>query len=203
MILALVGAGCGQGNAQVFEPTTPPPTNKSSGQSGTTATTGGTSRNDAPEISRSAGEAGGVVVFWPRIIPRASDDETRALATMVQQRVADLVKQTLPNTTVDVRPEPERVCPQQGCKAMTVGVLFTRDKDSCAVIALVSGSGTSPSKLVPWVGEMKIGQDTVKFREPPENQVKITDFAKCASLEDSFAAHEKDVASAIRTAAGK
>ena len=195
-------AGCGQGNAQVFEPTTPPAT-KSTGEAGGTATTGGTTRNDAPEISRSAGEAGGVVVLWPRIIPRSSDDETRALATMVQQRVADLVKQTLPNATVDVRPEPERVCPQQGCKAMTVGVLFTRDKESCAVLALVSGSGQSPARIVPWVGDAKVAQETVKFREPPENQVKISDFARCSSLKDSLGPHEKDVAAAIRTAAGK
>jgi len=199
----LLGLGCGAGEAHVFEPTQPGGVQKSSPDPRTNQTSGGTTRSDAPEISRSVGETGGVVVFWPRIIPRASDDETKALATMLQERVAALVKQTLPDASVDVRPEPERVCPQQGCKAVTVGVLFTKDKEGCAAFALVSGPGKSDARIVPWAGEASVGQNTVRFREPPEKQVKVSDFVTCSKMKDSLAAREKDIAAALRTAAGK
>jgi hypothetical protein len=196
-------SGCGPG-AQAFEPTPPPPVQESPAQTARTSSgQGGPTGQDAPEISRSEGEAGGVVVFWPRVIPRSSDAETKDLASRLQQKAAALVKQALPDAAVDVRPEPERVCPQNGCKAITVGILLTRSKDACAAFALVSGSGTSPARIVTWAGDAKIGQDTVKFREPPENQVKITDFVRCSSLLDSLGQREGDVVKAIKAAAGK
>ena len=51
---------------------------------------------------------------------------------------------------------------------------------------------------MPWAGGVKIGQDTVKFREPPENQVRVSDFAKCAKITESMGEHDADVAAAIK-----
>jgi hypothetical protein len=134
------------------------------------------------------------------VIPRSSDPETKELAAKVQAKAVDLVKKTLPGAEVDVRPEPERVCPRVGCNAITVGALFTRDKNGCAVMALVSGSGTSPAKIVPWAGGVRLGRDTVAFREPPESQVKVNDFASCAKLVESMGQGDAEVAAAIKAA---
>jgi len=128
LVATVLGLGCGP-SGHTFEPTPPPPKPESSGAqqgvSGEAPTSNGT---DAPEVTRSNGAKGGVVVFWPRVIPKASDSETHDLAAKVQQKVVDLVKKTLPDAEVDVRPEPERVCPRVGCTAMTVGALFTRTR---------------------------------------------------------------------------
>ena len=45
---------------------------------------------DAPEISRSVGQTGGVVVFWPRIVPRSvgGDPQMHAIAQRLQERLA-------------------------------------------------------------------------------------------------------------------
>ena len=200
LLAATLGLGC-----TVFEPTPPPPPSNEPprGAKHGRGHSGRPSEKDGAEISRAEGQAGGVVVFWPRIIPRDDDPTTRDLAAKVQARLDALVRKTLPDAAVEVRPEPERVCPQAGCKAMTVGVLLTRDKESCAALALVGGPGASPSRIVPWAGDAKLARDTVGFREPPENQVKISDFVRCDKLVDGLAAREGDVAAAIRAAAGK
>jgi hypothetical protein len=142
-------------------------------------------KEDAPEVSRSKGPKGGVVVFWPRIWPRDdADPATRALATRVQQKLQALAKRAAGARTVEIRPEPERVCPRDGCEATTVGaVLVLRDK-ACAVVAVVAGPGTSPSRLLPWAGKAKFGQESVPFREPPEEQVKVEDYVACDKLLD-------------------
>src|SRR4051812_28885981 len=43
--------------------------------------------NDTPEISRSRGTAGGVVVLWPRIVPRSEDPAVLDLATRIQAKL--------------------------------------------------------------------------------------------------------------------
>ncbi|MBE7480334.1 MAG: hypothetical protein HS104_10180 [Polyangiaceae bacterium] len=164
--------------------------------------------SDAPEISRSAGVAGGAVVLWPRIVlPRDAgkpDLETLKLAARAQSRLADIARKVLGNVTIDMRPEPERVCPKAGCKGVSLGILFAKAGGGCSLFALVSAPGTSPQRIVPWSpGAVKLAQDSVAFREPAEKMVKVTDYAQCAKLPDDLAAKDSDIEAAIRSAAGK
>jgi hypothetical protein len=167
---------------------------------------------DAPEISRSVGEPGGVVVLWPRIISQSAgdrslqraaplDDETRALAAALQERLRALAEEAFPGRPVDVRPEPERVCPLRGCEAMTLGVVLARRDDGCAAVALIAPAGQSPSRLFPWAAAVRLGREEVAFREPPESHVTVTDFARCDSLLDALGARDQALVTAIRAAA--
>jgi len=160
-----------------------------------------TSAEDSPEISRSAGAAGGVTVLWPRVIERSPSGESTAIAAALQQRVRDLVAEALPGTTVDVRPEPERVCPQAGCLGVSVGVLLLREQDGCAALALVSRPGRSAATLVRWSGDVQLRGASVPFREPPENAVTVSDYTPCGELTGDLAPRDADVVEAIRAAA--
>ncbi len=172
------------------------------------ATTESGGSGDAKEISRSVGAVGGAVVLWPRIVlPRGAgkpDAQTRALAERAQARLASIAQKVLGSGSVDTRPEPERVCPKAGCKAASLGVLFTRAGNGCAVLALVSGPGASPQRLVQWSpGEIQMRQASVPFREPPESVIGVKDYASCAKLPDALAEHDGEVEAAIRSAVGK
>jgi hypothetical protein len=159
---------------------------------------------DAPEISRSVGAQGGVVIFWPRVIPRDVVPQTRDLAAALQRKIRGVVSHALPGRPIDLRPEPERVCPRAGCAAMTVGVLLHRNQNGCVALALVSGPGTAPAKIVPWGGGVRLRADTVPFREAPESQVTVTDYLTCDGMLDheELREREAEVAAAIRGAAG-
>jgi len=157
---------------------------------------------DAPEISRSGGVRGGVVVFWPRIIPRAETDSSRGVATAIQKRLITLVDDAFPDRLVDIRPEPERVCPRQGCQSMTAGALLIRKKSSCVVIGLFGRWGKAPTMLVPWVGKVKLKTNVVPFREPPESQVTIVDWASCDQVETQLGDAKEPLVKALRAAAG-
>jgi len=157
---------------------------------------------DAPEISRSAGVRGGAVVLFPRIVlPRDAgkpDAETLALAQKLQAHLANVVKKAVGSAPVDVRPEPERVCPKTGCEARAFGLLLAKAGGGCSVFALVSAPGVSPQRIVPWSpGSVKLAQSSVGFREPPERVVHVTDYASCAKLPEDLAAKEPDVLAAI------
>lgn len=156
---------------------------------------------DAPEISRSAGQEGGVVIFWPRVVPRTDDPEIRKLAGDLQQRLVALVKQAVPDRERDVRPEPERVCPRSGCDAMTVGALLTASSGGCVALALVAPPGTSPQRIIPWGGDVELKYEQVPFREPPESSVTIKDMVSCTELLDKLADREADVVEAIKGSA--
>jgi hypothetical protein len=128
----------------------------------------------------------------------------RAIAANVQTRLRAVVERTLPGRTVDVRPEPERVCPRAGCNAMTVGFsLYHSNSGACSVVALVSGAGASPARLIPWAGRVQLREETVPFREPPEGRILVEDAVPCAGLNEALTAGEAAVAEAIRTAAGR
>lgn len=158
--------------------------------------------SDAPEISRSVGLRGGVVLFWPRVAPRTEDPAIRALAAAVQQRLRALAERALPGRAIDVRPDPERVCPRQGCEAMTVGAsLFHTPNRGCIVVALVSGAGMSPQRLIPWAGDVTLRAAVVPFREPPEGAITARDMSRCERVVDELGQHEADVVAAIREAA--
>jgi hypothetical protein len=152
---------------------------------------------DAPEISRSLGKKGGVVVLWPRVSAKSDakpEDVARVQAALVQiaRGVSD---------KVDVRPEPERVCPKEtGCKAVALGAAIAASGQGCAVIATVSPPGTSPAKLVPWVGELTLTHTTAPFRSPPEALMTITDFTPCSDLATALDAGASKVSEALKAA---
>jgi hypothetical protein len=162
--------------------------------------TGATTANniDAPEISRSRGAKGGVVVLWPRIIPAWGGSDTQVLARQVQEKLVALARQAYPGRPIDIRPSPERVCPMGGCDAVAVGALLMRDGEGCAIVALVSPAGTSPTTLVPWAGSVRLRAGRVPFRQPPENWVTITDFGRCDRLDEDLEANRASIVSAMR-----
>ncbi len=158
------------------------------------------SSKDAPEISRSVGTAGGVVVLWPRIVqPSGSpppDASLEKIAADVQAQLAGIARKS--GAQVDVRPEPERVCPRSGCKATRIGALVTRADHGCAVVAYVGKPGVSPAHLVPWAGSITLSATQVPFRSHPEKVVRVTDYVPCAKLD--LSQHSADVAAALRSA---
>jgi hypothetical protein len=156
---------------------------------------------DAPEISRSTGSAGGVVVLWPRIIGDrggATDPDSRQIAARIQRRLASLVAKALPGRPVDVRPEPERVCPRAGCSAIAVGAVLSRSGGGCAVAALVSDPGTSAARIVPWAGRVSLRHPTVPFRQPPEQEMSVEDFQSCGAIDGDLAGHDAEVEAALK-----
>jgi hypothetical protein len=185
--LLIVLVACGGGSTTPTSPTSPSP-----------ETTSITSLGDAPEISRSVGVDGGIVILWPRV----KDPALAPVAAQIQQRLAEIAGRALPGRAVDVRPAPERVCPRTGCKAISIGAGILQNGEACAVIALVSASGPSDQTIVPWVGDMILKSPVAAFREPPESQVQVKDYAKCTTLVDGLAAREKDIEAAIKIAAG-
>jgi hypothetical protein len=156
---------------------------------------------DAPEISRSGGAKGGFVLLWPRINPRTKDPVMIDMASFVQQRLKKLSDQASPGAAMDLRPEPERVCPKpDGCAGTAVGALVLRQSNGCAVLALVSAPGQATQKIIPWVGAVKLKQPTVAFRDPPESAVAVQDWVPCDKITASLATGEADVVAAIKAA---
>jgi len=164
------------------------------------------SQNDtrflAPEISHSKGVAGGVVVLFPRIIPSAIAAENQNYGQAIQQKMKQMVEKALPGRPIDVRPSPERVCPKAGCDALSIGVLFTRQGNSCIAVALVNAPGVSTTKMVPWGGEVTLKADPIQFRDPPENFVTIKDYSNCDQLVVEMGKQDSFVEAALRAAAG-
>jgi hypothetical protein len=166
------------------------------------ATTTAATAGDAPEISRSPGVEGGIVVLWPRI-PGAKDPDTRQIAARIQKRLSAIVRRALPGRQVDVRPEPERVCRRSGCTALAVGAVLSREGNGCAITATVSAPGASPARLIAWVGNVQLRNQMAPFRQPPEQEIAVTDYQSCGAVDADLAAHEADVEAGIRSAAGK
>jgi hypothetical protein len=116
----------------------------------------------------------------------------------VQQHLIKLVGQALPDRPIDVRPEPERVCPQAGCSAMAVGALLVHNNNACAVVGWASAPGRSDQTLVPWAGLIELKRPTIPFREPVESHVIIRDFQPC----DRLAAPLTEMAIAVQSTFG-
>jgi hypothetical protein len=155
---------------------------------------------DGPEISRSRGRKGGIVVLWPRVIAEAGvghDD-----AVKVQNALADMARRLVPAAVVDVRPEPERVCPKEtGCRGISIGAVLAEKDAGCAVVATVSVPGPSPTTLVPWVAEVGFRNKkmTIPFRNPPEAELIVNDFAPCADLDASLVAGAARVEDVVKS----
>jgi hypothetical protein len=189
--------------AETFAPTPDadaPSGNAAASASSEEPTAAGTS--DGPHISRSVGEKGGVVVFWPRVIPRSDDPTMHKLAASLQTELAGVTREAFSGKAVDVRPEPERVCPRDGCSAMTVGLLLTHVRGGCAVMALVSKPGKASARIVPWAGLVKLKRQEVPFREYPESEVTIVDAAPCGDVLKSLEEKKPDIVAAMKAAMG-
>jgi hypothetical protein len=135
----------------------------------------------SPEISRSRGEPGGIVLLWPRVIPRSENERLRGVASALQVRLATMLGELFPGRSIDIRPEPERVCMKTGCKASSVGVLIAVRDEHCVAVAIASAPGLSEQQLMPWVGRVTTAL-RVPFREPPESSLKIHEFVACEDL---------------------
>ncbi|MFO0749809.1 MAG: hypothetical protein U1F43_29675 [Myxococcota bacterium] len=142
-----------------------------------------------PNVSHSRGVDGGVVLLWPRVIPSAELERVRPMAAALQERLMGLVTQAYPGRPVDRRPEPERVCPPNGCAGIAVGVLLAVRGDSCYAVAVVSAPGRAPQQLTPWAGTVS-AEAEIPFRAHPEEHVHTQDYVPCALLLDQ--ARERD-----------
>ncbi len=176
------------------------PASGATGAAGSGQPAGATSK-DAPEISRSVGEKGGVVLFWPRVIPRSDDPAISKLAGELQGKLATLAQKAVPGARLDQRPEPERVCPRDGCAAMTVGVLLVHAQGGCTALGLVSGPGTAEQQIVPWAGVVKLAKERIPFRDHPESQVTIRDAVPCKDLLGKLAERQEEIVKAISATA--
>lgn len=151
-------------------------------------------------VSASAGEAGGVVVLWPRIIPADAAGARTPQAAALQKKLTGVADVELMGWAQDVRPAPERVCPQAGCKGVSLGVLLVHKAEGCAAVALVSRPGRSAAQLVPWAGKVTVKRDFVPFREPPESEIVVHDFVPCGDLAAALSEKEPAVRAAVRGA---
>jgi len=146
------------------------------------ATAGAWAGDDGPEISRAKGKKGGVVVLYPRVVPATDDPTVVAVATQLQQQLSAVAQRAADPRKVDVRPAPERVCPQEGCKAASLGVLLGHRGGGCAVVVQVGPPGIANQQLFPVAGEVALRAQVATFRQPPERLVTITEFAPCADV---------------------
>jgi hypothetical protein len=149
-------------------------------------------------VSRSGGEAGGLVVFWPRVIPRTDDPEVQALAKRVQDKMVQLAQESFPDRAIDVRPEPERVCPRGGCDAATFGALLVHKGPKCATVALTSAGQTATNDLTVWAGEVTLKLERVAFREYPEDHVAISLYAACDDLVEAMTLEDEKIVAALK-----
>lgn len=149
-----------------------------------------------PEISKSRGEAGGIVLLYPRIIPSSARERLRGPAKALQDRLHAMLKEAYPDRPIDVRPEPERVCMRTGCLAPSVGVLIAAQDDNCVAVAIVSDPGKSPQRLMPWAGLVTTALQ-VPFREPPESHIQIREFVACDALPAATLDREERVKEAL------
>jgi len=140
---------------------------------------------DGDAISRSRGSARGIVVLWPRVVPPTDDPVIRDLAARMQDRLYAAAAKVVPYRRVDVRPEPERVCPREGCRAPAVSVMIGHREGGCALVGLLQPPGELPA--IPWVigGEVDLVQP-LAFRDPPERALVIREFTPCAYVEAGY-----------------
>lgn len=138
------------------------------------------------EVSRTRGRGGGVVVLWPRIVPETEDPAMLALAARLQERVREAAAVGVVPNRIDVRPAPERVCPMNGCRATSVGLLLGHQDGGCVALAIVGPPGAEAQRLVPLAGSVGMDDAGLPFREAPEGKVVITEFVSCGELEQQL-----------------
>ena len=138
---------------------------------------------DGTEVSRSRGPRDGVVVLFPRLVPATDDEVMRSLASSIQDQVASIVREAVgAETKVEVRPAPERVCPAQGCRAASVGLVLGHDGGGCAVVAVIGPPGPAEQTLVPLAGEVDVGEGPLAFRAAPESRIVVRELVPCSEI---------------------
>lgn len=140
---------------------------------------------DGEEISRSRGRRGGVVVLAPRIvpIPETPQPQLDSLAQELQLQLAAAAERVVGDPRlVDVRPFPQRVCPQVGCRAVAVGVMLGHQDGGCVAVGIVGPPGDANRTLVPWAGSLRLPNDQIPFRQQPEQRAVISEFVPCGQL---------------------
>jgi len=154
----------------------------------------------SPEISHSKGVPGGIVLLWPRVVPKAETVAMRGPAKALQDRLKAMLREHFPGRPIDVRPEPERVCPMLGgCDASSVGVLIGVRDGGCVAVVIVSAPGESPQTLMPWAGLMTTKLQ-VPFREPPESNIQLQELVPCDKLAIATLEREDRVKEALKSA---
>ena len=156
-----------------------------------------TSEGDDARVSRSRGTAGGVVLLWPRIVPSARSGELANVAQSLQSALHELIRGVHPGRAIDTRPAPQRVCPQAGCVAASVGVLVITSRGGCAAVVQTARPGRGSVTQTPWAGRVELRVPTVPFRSPPESFVRVHDFVPCDRLMASLSQRRGQVARAI------
>lgn len=157
-------------------------------------------RRYSAEISHSKGVPGGIVLLWPRIVPKAQTTAMRGPAKALQDRLKAMLEQHFPGRPIDVRPEPERVCPKLGgCDASSVGVLIGVRDGECVAVVIVSKPGMSEQVLMPWAGLMTTKM-FVPFREPPESSIQLQEMVPCDKLTIATLEREDRVKDALKVA---
>ena len=152
----------------------------------------------SPEISHSRGVEGGIVLLWPRVVPMAETANMRGPAKALQDRLHAMLTEAFPGRAIDIRPEPERVCPRNGgCVASSVGVLIGVREGACVAVVIVSAPGESPQRLMPWAGLMTT-KLSVPFREPPESSMQLQEMVPCDRLPIATLEREDNVKDALR-----
>lgn len=155
-----------------------------------------TIEEDDPRVSRSGGEEGGVVVLWPRVMGLPGDE-----VNLLQTHLVDLARRVFPDREVDVRPDPERVCPRAGCATVSIGALLVTQDGNCSVVAVVGRPGPNELTLLRWSGDLTVRDREIPFREPPESHITIHESSPCAEMDRDLAVNDAAVEEAMRNAA--
>ena len=153
-----------------------------------------------PRVSTSRGEPGGYVVLWPRIVPGDPDGAMSEAASMVQSRLVGFVNEAAAGHPVDVRPEPERVCPRSGCLGASIGAVLMHVNGSCAVLANTGTPGTGNTHLDAWAGRVTISNANPPFRDPPEDHIRVEDFVPCSELGAALDERSDEILASVRQA---
>ncbi len=148
-------------------------------------------------VSTSAGEEGGVVVLFPRVMGIPGDEP----ATL-QQHMVEVAQRVFPDRPIDVRPDPERVCPRRGCRGVSLGALLVVQNGQCATVGIIGGPGPTDLRLTRWSGRLILRTQTIPFREPPESYVTLQDASPCELLTEHLPVEDSAVEEALRRAAG-
>lgn len=164
---------------------------------------------DGPEISKHRGKKDGVIVLWPRVVPGDPQAEVPpeipGIAAQVHQKLGQLAARVSDENRLVIRPEPERVCPQRGCRAVSLGAVLGFHEGGCFAVGLVGLPDGGQVRMVPWAGDVLASQRHVAHREAPESRLMVQEFVPCerlvASLED--AALERALQAAIAEDAGE
>ncbi len=149
-------------------------------------------------ISTSRGEPGGYVVLWPRVVPADADGALAGLAAAVQDRLVALAREAAAEHPVDVRPNPERVCPREGCLAASVGAALLHSGTGCALVLVTAPPGTGRAHLDAWVGGVDVLNANPPFRDPPEDHLRVQELVPCVDLAGSLDERSQEVSTSIR-----